>query len=636
MAWSFRKRIKVAPGVHVNLSKKGVSTSLGTKGASITTGPRGTYLNTSIPGTGLYNRQRIDGGRNGDALSTNTTSKLHSLNNNTIPPMNDNSNADKKKGLKILLWIVLIICVLMFFTGISVIIGEKQNFSTSPEWIKTIVFGVIGACSAFALAKLGKSTKDNNLDNCVRDTARIDGLKEVIEKETNPIKKRILNDQLGHLIYNEASSRLTPIIEQYTNKISKKPNPEWVEMLQQYENELNSAKEEAEALFFDVMADVSEDEKDKYVAFCDAYKSLSKCNKTWIVMSEELNSEIKSSARTLVNRKPFHFSTGYFNQIIIPYEVPRVQTNKKILYFYPCFVIVANNSDDFDVLPITEVNLKHGTIRFQEEGTIPSDAQRVGTAYKYVNKDGDPDRRYANNPIIPVLKYGELTIEPFNITFQISNNLLALGLSLSYLTLQTAVIAKMPQKDERSQHEKENTKALELLNEKSDDVIEQYREDPNNYLFGFDDDPLDSLFEKAAQIIVQTGQGSASIIQRKLKVGYNRANRIIDQLEEAGIVGPFTGGRSREVKVTDEDALKKILSNFVPKPKRVDYITESYFNDVWVAIQRIREFVAHLGQDNNFLKIVSDKINGDITLDGKLLTKPKDKLPFYMLGDILN
>lgn len=62
MAWSYRRRIKVAPGVHLNISKSGVSTSYGMKGMSITTGPRGTYLNTSIPGTGLYNRQKIDSG----------------------------------------------------------------------------------------------------------------------------------------------------------------------------------------------------------------------------------------------------------------------------------------------------------------------------------------------------------------------------------------------------------------------------------------------------------------------------------------------------------------------------------------------------------------------------------------------
>lgn len=74
-----------------------------------------------------------------------------------------------------------------------------------------------------------------------------------------------------------------------------------------------------------------------------------------------------------------------------------------------------------------------------------------------------------------------------------------------------------------------------------------------------DDGERDSLFEEAARIVVQTQQGSTSMIQRKLKLGYNRAGRIIDQLEVAGIVGPFSGSKSREVKVANEFALEQIL-----------------------------------------------------------------------------
>lgn len=59
MAWSYRKRIKIIPGVHLNFSKSGISTSIGVRGASVTFGQNGTYLNTGIPGTGLYNRQKI-------------------------------------------------------------------------------------------------------------------------------------------------------------------------------------------------------------------------------------------------------------------------------------------------------------------------------------------------------------------------------------------------------------------------------------------------------------------------------------------------------------------------------------------------------------------------------------------------
>jgi S-DNA-T family DNA segregation ATPase FtsK/SpoIIIE len=74
-----------------------------------------------------------------------------------------------------------------------------------------------------------------------------------------------------------------------------------------------------------------------------------------------------------------------------------------------------------------------------------------------------------------------------------------------------------------------------------------------------DEGERDSLFEEAAHIVVQTQQGSTSMIQRKLKLGYNRAGRIIDQLEAAGIVGAFSGSKSREVKVKDEFALEQIL-----------------------------------------------------------------------------
>ncbi|TVZ13997.1 FtsK/SpoIIIE family DNA translocase [Maribacter sp. MAR_2009_72] len=71
----------------------------------------------------------------------------------------------------------------------------------------------------------------------------------------------------------------------------------------------------------------------------------------------------------------------------------------------------------------------------------------------------------------------------------------------------------------------------------------------------------DAKFREAAEVIVIAQQGSASLIQRKLKLGYNRAGRIIDQLEAAGIVGPFEGSKARQVYVTDIAALHQILDN---------------------------------------------------------------------------
>lgn len=71
----------------------------------------------------------------------------------------------------------------------------------------------------------------------------------------------------------------------------------------------------------------------------------------------------------------------------------------------------------------------------------------------------------------------------------------------------------------------------------------------------------DALFREAAEVIVIAQQGSASLLQRKLKLGYNRAGRIIDQLEAAGIVGPFEGSKARQVLVPDMVTLDELLSN---------------------------------------------------------------------------
>ena len=98
MAWTWRKRKSIIPGVRLNFGRKGISTTIGPRGASMTFGPNGTYLNTSIPGTGLYNRQKIGS-------------------NNNVQMTNDNTGC-KDFFIKILsfsLWLLVIVLALMGF-----------------------------------------------------------------------------------------------------------------------------------------------------------------------------------------------------------------------------------------------------------------------------------------------------------------------------------------------------------------------------------------------------------------------------------------------------------------------------------------------------------------------------------------
>lgn len=84
-------------------------------------------------------------------------------------------------------------------------------------------------------------------------------------------------------------------------------------------------------------------------------------------------------------------------------------------------------------------------------------------------------------------------------------------------------------------------------------------EDASSSVGSFDPNEKDQLFEEAARIIVSTQQGSTSMLQRQLKLGYNRAGRIMDQLEAAGIVGGFNGAKAREVQISDLNALEQFL-----------------------------------------------------------------------------
>ncbi|MCC5921324.1 MAG: DNA translocase FtsK [Cyclobacteriaceae bacterium] len=92
-------------------------------------------------------------------------------------------------------------------------------------------------------------------------------------------------------------------------------------------------------------------------------------------------------------------------------------------------------------------------------------------------------------------------------------------------------------------------------------VLPEYEGDDSSEPGAVDLSDRDSMFDEAARLIVTHQQGSTSLIQRKLKLGYNRAGRIVDQLEAAGIVGSFEGSKAREVLIQDMESLERLLDS---------------------------------------------------------------------------
>lgn len=91
-------------------------------------------------------------------------------------------------------------------------------------------------------------------------------------------------------------------------------------------------------------------------------------------------------------------------------------------------------------------------------------------------------------------------------------------------------------------------------------VLPEYSKDESGSSSDISIEDRDSMFNEAARVIVSNQQGSASLLQRKLKLGYNRAGRLIDQMEDAGIVGPFEGSKPRQVLISDLNSLETLLS----------------------------------------------------------------------------
>ncbi len=153
MAWNYRKRIKIAPGVTINVSKGGVSTTVGKKGASVTFGKKGTYLNTGIPGTGMYNRQKISG----PSSNRRKAGNIQTNNVQSNPVANQKVDTGNPGIFLILMLIFGILCVLF-----SIPLFQQDETEAG------LLFVFAGIMSAMPLVRF-YIIKSNNKTNAAQE-----------------------------------------------------------------------------------------------------------------------------------------------------------------------------------------------------------------------------------------------------------------------------------------------------------------------------------------------------------------------------------------------------------------------------------------------------------------------------------
>lgn len=407
MAWSYRKRVRIAPGVHLNLSRRGVSTTIGVRGASVNFGKKGTYVNTGIPGTGFYNRQKISGDRGRPHVSVKRN--IH-----TSP-----SGGGQLLGYGC----AGILALLFLFMGLIWLIEEKQIF-TGIIFLSFALYVVVGAILInTSISAKPKAPSINWVDQAKRMLPRTSGTARSI------LQNFIQCYELAQQIDEESA-----IVQGLEKKLSKKPNEQLERLLKDCRGVLTKRMRQLEATQINVDSQLSEEEKAAYSRLCERFETLLSTDKIWLITDEVLTTQRKAFSNISIKRCEASIYVGVFNFLKSAFDIPVLDSGDARYYIYPKFIIKATDVCHFYVYPHDLGRLTTATVNYQESEARPVDAEFLKYTWQYVNKNGEPDKRYANNSRYPVFKYCCLFVNTGNTTakFMFSNYTTASEFATAY------------------------------------------------------------------------------------------------------------------------------------------------------------------------------------------------------------
>ena len=610
MAWNFRRRKKIAPGVYINMSKKGVSTTVGRKGATMTFGPNGTYLNTSIPGTGMYNRRKI-GGNN---MKTN-------YNSTSIPYLTRKSSDNK--GCLIAAKISLYIWLGALFFACIIAEENPIDFFNALPWFLNVI--LLSPVVILLMTILVLKIKKNKFSQQITILQ--------IQKQQEE---------------QQAAERLAKEQKEEAERKAKQPNYFDIKITEEQFNEISKVCKSIDDFqrhiliyhsgFYDYLKakGLTSETNDeilnaiKFMIYSDVYVSMEAMQSSMTIKDKEgfarfmlvstINSseeieysllervteEIISNAESIGQGAKTIF--GKNNNLTLPGFLKEYNEDLYLQYLICLYRFLSITAKADDVVKAAEADYLNNIMALlhQEDGN-------VNVHHDYIiNLDTKFDLYKSYDYSFDTISVGQYIVKCqkcviSDIQAELSISRERVLKALKVLESNKVVVTEGRTRKVLIQKESD---LLRLLRgeEIAIDAFPIIKPDQTP----IDNDPLpidsfdisriehpDPILQDAIKFVISEKFISTSDIQRKFEIGFNRALKISEQLETLGILGPDRGEEGREVLVNANGKSKEKTTKATKQAKSTSKSSTSEL-DALVGLSSVKEEIKTL---SNFIKI---------------------------------
>ena len=584
MAWNFRRRKKIAPGVYINMSKKGISTTVGPKGASMTFGPNGTYMNTSIPGTGLYNRQKI--GNHGKQGATSQSS--HSMYYNSSKETN--TGCSSTGIITFILFVIGCFCLLM-----NDIVPMKFSIFV------LVAAGILLIITAIK-STVERKKREEQIALQKLETERIAKLPnyfdiKITEEQFNEVSKvcKSLDDFQNHiLIYHSnfydflmSKGLATQTHDEICDAIKFMIYSDVYVSMEAMQSSMSIKDKEGFARFM-LVSTINSSEEIEYS------------------LLERLTEDIISNAESIGLGAKNAF--GKNNNLTLPGLLKEYNEDLYLQYLICLYRFLSITAKADDVVKPAEADYLNNIMALLHQ--VDS---YVNVKYDYIiNWDTEVNLYESYDYSFDIISVGKYIVKSQKCVISDIQAELSISRDRVLKALKVLEDKNIIQKEGRTrkvliQKESDLLRALrgESIVKGNIDISQTIS--PNHTPVVQTDDIIlphsekyDPLLLEVAKYVVTEQVSALSALQRKFEVGYRRASKICDQLVEIGVWGTMNGEEGHEILVKDLKQLKEILKSHQAEPSPSKLKSSTSELDTLVGLASVKEEIKTL---SNFIKI---------------------------------